>query len=222
MAMRFVRLLAFVAAALCFIPFAHADGSPVNMVFTGVNGANDGVYYVSPYTGTMNGQTVVLFCDDIKNDVYIGETWTANVTNLGTALSSLNGFSSTRYGGVSTSPVFANGGVAYQEAAWLTSQFASHPNDFVSLQYALWDIMNPGSEPTSYGNVAWWLNQAAGNYSSINAKDFSVVTNTGKLALTGQVQEFIVHTPEPGSLALLLCGLFALAAFRIHRSRVIA
>jgi hypothetical protein len=220
--MRFVRLLAFAVAALALVPFAHADGSPVNMVFTGVNGANDGVYYVSPYTGTVNGQTVVLFCDDIKNDVYFGETWTANVTNLGTALSTSNGFANTRYGGVAGSPVFSSAAVAYQEAAWLTTQFATHQNDLVSLQYALWDIMNPGSEPTSYGDVSYWLNQAAGNYSTVNATEFSVFTNTGKLALTGQVQEFIVHTPEPGSLALLLCGILALGAFTFVRSRVTA
>ena len=217
--MRFVRLLAFAVAAVVLVPFAHADGSPVNMVFTDVNGANDGVYYVSPYTGTANGQAVVLFCDDIKNEVYIGEKWTANVTNLGTALSTTNGFANTRYGGVSGSPVFSTAAVAYQEAAWLTMQFASHPSDLVSLQYALWDIMNPESEPTGYGNVSYWLGQAAGNYSGINAGDFSIYTNTGTLCLTGQVQEFIVRTPEPGSLALLLCGILALAAFTSARSR---
>lgn len=220
--MRLVRLLAFAVAALALVPFAHADGSPVNMVFTGVNGANDGVYYVSPYTGTANGQTVVLFCDDIKNDVYIGEKWTANVTNLGTALSTTGGFGNTRYGGVAGSPVFSNAGIAYQEAAWLTTQFASHPNDLVSLQYALWDIMNPGSEPTSYGDVSTWLSQAAADYSTINPGDFSIYTNNGQLALTGQVQEFIVRTPEPGSLALLLCGILALVAFTFVRSRVAA
>jgi hypothetical protein len=114
--------------------------------------------------------------------------------------------------------VFANAGVAYEEAAWLTTQFASHPKDFVSLQYALWDIMNPGSEPTGYGDVSYWLGQAATNYSSINAADFSVYTNTGNLALSGQVQEFIVHTPEPGSLALLVCGIVALLAFSFRRA----
>ena len=71
----------------------------------------------------------MLFCNDIKNEVYIGEKWTANVTNLGT---------------------------------------------------------------------------------------------TGTLALTGQVQEFIVPTPEPGSLALLISGILALAAFAFTRSRVTA
>ncbi len=217
--MKLARLLTL---ALLVAPFAYADGTPVNMVFTGVNGANDGSYYVSPYTGTMNGQSVVLFCDDLKNEVYIGETWSANVTNLSTALSTANGFANTRYGGVTSSAVFSTASTAYQEAAWLTTQFASHPGDYISLQYALWDLMNPGSEPTSYGNVSYWLGQAAGNYSTINPGDFSIVTNVGPLALTGQVQEFIVKTPEPGTLMLLVCGAFALAVFTLLRARVTA
>ena len=215
--MKLARLLTL---ALFLAPFAHADGSSVNMVFTGVNGANDGTYYVSPYYGTMNGQTVVLFCDDIRNEVWVGETWTANVTNLETALTTSNGFANTRYGGVSGSAVFSNAGVAYEEAAWLTTQFASHPGDLVNLQYALWDIMNPGTYSNS--DVSWWLNQAALDYSSINPNNFEIDTNTGPLSLTGQVQEFIVQTPEPGTLALLLCGALALAAFSLLRARATA
>jgi hypothetical protein len=60
--------------------------APVTMVFQNVNGTNDGQYYVSPYTGTMNGQMVTLFCDDVLNEVNFGQTWQANVTNLGTAI----------------------------------------------------------------------------------------------------------------------------------------
>ena len=71
------KVLGFLVVALLLVPFAYADGTPVNMVFTGVNGAN----------GT-------------------------NVTNLGNALNT-NNFSNTRYGGVSTSSVFANPTVAY-------------------------------------------------------------------------------------------------------------
>jgi hypothetical protein len=226
--MRLARLLGLLAVALLFVPYAYADG-PVSMTFTGVNGANDGSYYVSPYYGVMsNGtssQSVVLFCDDFNNEVYFGETWKANVTNLGTALST-NDFSNTRYGGVPSSPVYSNAGVAYEEAAYLVSQFASHPNDLVSLQYALWDIMNPGliSSNIGYGDVSTWLGQAQtyNNYSSINPYNYEIVTNVGPLCLTGQVQEFIVDAPEPGSLALLLCGLLALGALTISRARLAA
>ncbi|HYA61687.1 MAG TPA: PEP-CTERM sorting domain-containing protein, partial [Candidatus Sulfotelmatobacter sp.] len=211
------------------VPCAYADGT-VSMEFTGVNGAHDNQYYVSPYYGTMNGSPVVLFCDDINNEVSLWETWTANVTNLGTAIST-NNFSNTRYGGLSGSPVFSpsdyaqvqgSAAKAYEQVAWLTTQFANNPGDYVSLQYAIWDIMNPGSEPTTYGDVQTWLNDAAADYQNIDPYHFEIVTNVGPLCLKGQVQEFIVQTPEPSTLALLLCGLLAFVAFTIARARLAA
>jgi PEP-CTERM motif len=212
--MKLSRVLLAVIAGLLFLPAAHADGTPVNMVFTGVNGVSDGHYYVSPYNGTMDGQAVTLFCDDILNEVNFGQTWTANVTNLASGV-----FVNTRYGNASIAPTTAaNAAMLYAEAAWLTTQFGSHTSDYVSLQYALWDLMNPGSEPTSYGNVQYWLNQAAANYGSIDLSNFSVVTNTGPVTLTGQVQEFIVRTPEPSTWVMLLFGLGML--FLISRRKL--
>ena len=90
-----LKLLGFLVVFFLLVPLAHADGLPVNMVFTGVNGANDGQYSVSPYSGTMNGTAVVLFCDDILNHISMWQTWTAKVTNLATAINSHN-FSNTR------------------------------------------------------------------------------------------------------------------------------
>jgi PEP-CTERM motif-containing protein len=194
-------------------PLAHADGT-TTMLFSGVNGANDGIYYVSPYTGVMNvgssnAQPVALFCDDINNEVYVGEIWQANVTNVATG-----NFSDTRYGNGSVNPNL--GGTSpqtlYQEGAWIVSQFASHPGDYVSLQYALWDLMTPNAEPTSYANadgikVSQWLSLAAADYAQINPANFSIVTNVGPLAYSGQVQEFIVSTPEPAAVVLMLAGM---------------
>ncbi len=216
--MRLSRLLGILAAVIMFVPLAKADSS-VNMVFNGVNGVNDGQYYVSPYYGTMNGNSVVLFCDDIINDVTINQKWQASVTNLGAAISTSN-FSNTRYGGVSTSAVFSNPTMAYEEAAWLVTQFASNPGDLVNLQYALWDIMNPGARGNGNSDVQNWLLLASENYSSINPYNFEIVTNCGPLTLTGQVQEFIVQTPEPGTLAMLLCGLLVLAVRLLHRGQL--
>lgn len=220
------RILGLVAVVLLLAPFAFADGgSAVQVEFTGVNGANDGQYYVSPYYGVINpgtssAQNVVLFCDDINNEVTFGQTWTANITNLGTALNTTNGFANTRYGSVVGSAVLSNPGVAYEEAAWLVSQFATHTNDLVNLQYALWDIMNPGTYSNS--DVNSWLSLAAADYSSINPYGFEIITNVGPLSLTGQVQEFIVQTPEPSTLALMLCGALALALVAITRARLAA
>jgi hypothetical protein len=215
----------WILAALFFItPLAHADGT-TTMQFTGVNGANNGIYYVSPYTGTMNygtssEQPVVLFCDDINNEVSMGQVWTANVTSLAAAASS-GDFNSTRYGnplvntGLGANPYGSSATMLYEEAAWLVTQFGSHPGDYVSLQYALWKLMSPtngsagslgfmGSEGISVGQ---WLAMAASGYKNIDLANFQIVTNAGPLGYTSQVQEFIVRTPEPATILLLLVGI---------------
>ena len=216
--MKFARLLGLFVVGMMLVPFAYADG-PVTMVFQGVNGANDGQYYVSPYYGTLNGQTVTLFCDDILNEVNFGQTWQANVTNLAAAVNA-NDFSQTRYGSVAGSAVLGNPALAYEEAAWLTTQFASNPGDLVNLQYALWDIMNPGARGNGNLDVQNWLLLAGLNYGTINLNNFEIVTNVGPLTLTGQVQEFIVPTPEPGTLALLICGMLAVCVHLMRRGQL--
>ena len=216
--MKFARLLGLFVVGMMLVPFAYADG-PVTMVFQGVNGANDGQYYVSPYYGTLNGQKVVLFCDDILNEVHFGQTWQANVTNLATAVNT-NNFSQTRYGSVVGSAVLGNPAMAYEEAAWLTMQFGSNPGDLVNLQYALWDIMNPGVRGNGNADVQNWLLMASQNYGSVNLNNFEIVTNVGPLTLCGQVQEFIVPTPEPGTLALLVCGMLALCIRLMRRGQL--
>jgi hypothetical protein len=58
-------------------------------------------------------------CDDINNDVSIGQVWTANVTNLASG-----NLSNTRYGS-STNPNYSNPTAAlmlYEQGAWLVSQ----------------------------------------------------------------------------------------------------
>src|SRR6266576_6960059 len=214
--MKSLRAMWVLAALTIMTPLAQAD-STTKMESTGVNGSNNGVYYVSPYTGIMNygtssAQTVVLFCDDINNEVFMNQVWNANVTSMASG-----NFSNTRYGNGSVNPNLGsmNPQTLYEEAAWLVTQFASHPGDYVSLQYALWDLMTPGAEPTNFFNadgttVAQWLALAAANYGQINPANFVIITNSGTLAYTGQVQEFIVQTPEPATTVLLLIGVVSM------------
>ena len=208
--MKLSRVFWVLAAVMIVTPPAQAD-STTTMKLTGVNGVNNGVYYVSPYFGIMNygtpsAQTVVLFCDDINNESSLNQIWNANVTSLASG-----NFLNTRYGNgsVNTNLHGMNPQTLYEEAAWLVTQFASHPGDYVSLQYALWDLMTPGAEPTST-TVAQWLALAAANYGQINPANFVIITNTGTLAYTGQVQEFIVQTPEPTTAVLLLMGIVSM------------
>jgi hypothetical protein len=202
------------------VPTALADGTPVTMTFSGVNGINDGAYYVSPYTGNMssNGQSsfVTLFCDDFNNEVTWNQVWQANVTQL-----SSGDLSNTRYGNApdvallqGTNPYYATYTPAqlYAQAAWLTTQFnqflQSNPGQVIALQYAIWDLFDPNA-PTNSAAQAWIL-CAEQNFGSVNLNNFEVITNVAPLALTGQEQEFIVTTPEPETFALLGAGLLSL------------
>jgi hypothetical protein len=223
--MKLSRTMWLLGLLLVLTPLAHADGT-TTMQFTDVNGANDGYYFVSPYSGvinygTSNAQTVGLFCDDINNDVSFGQVWTANVTNLASG-----DLSNTRYGS-STNPLYSNPAAAlmlYEQGAWLVSQFGSHTSDYVSLQYALWDLMSPGAESTNYAGtdgikVSQWLTWAAANYGQINPANFEIITNVGPLSYKGQVQEFIVQTPEPATVVLLLMGIGAMFLLVLKRQR---
>jgi len=211
-------------------PAALADGTPVTMTFTGVNGINDGHYYVSPYQGliTSNGQNslVTLFCDDFNNEVTWNQTWQANITPL-----SSSDLSNTRYGNAAdvallklSDPYYNTYSAAqlYAQAAWLATQFnqylSTDPSQVIALQYAIWDLFDPNA-PTNAAAQAWILS-AEQNYGSVNLNNFELVTNVGPLSLTGQVQEFIVPTPEPGTFALLGVALLGLVFFARRKSKI--
>jgi hypothetical protein len=211
-------------------PSALADGTQVSMTFVGVNGINDGAYYVSPYQGMMtsNGQNslVTLFCDDFNNVVTWNQNWQANITQL-----SSSDLTNTRYGNPSDvallivqNPYYSTYTAAqlYAQAAWLTMQFnqflSNNPAQIIALQYAIWDLFDPNA-PTNAGSQAWILS-AEQNYGSVDLSNFEIVTNVGPLALTGQVQEFIIPTPEPGTFALLGIALLGLIFMARRKSKL--
>jgi hypothetical protein len=185
-----------------------ALADPVDVTFTGTNGAAEFGYYVGPYYGTIDGDPVTLYCVDFINEVYQGETWEANLTPLDGG-----DLSNTRFGGAVGLP---NALTLYEEAAWLTTQYASNPNDYGDIQATIWQLFDPDAPSPSSD---YWAQLAAQNYQSVDLAAFDVVTNVAPVEATGQVQEFLIDpapVPEPSSL-LLLASLVALSAWLMRR-----
>ncbi len=150
-----------------------------------------------------------MFCDDINNEVYVGEIWQANVTNVATG-----NLSNTRYGngsvnlnlGGSTSPQPIT---KRQRGSYLNLRHTQATMSVCNTPCGIDDAKrrahklrqrqwNPGISMVVLGSA---------DYAQINPANFSIVTNVGPLAYSGQVQEFIVSTPEPTAVVLMLAGM---------------
>jgi len=217
------RILVLVAAAavLAFAPSSKADSV---MTLTGAGNNPAFNVYVGPYTASINGVSTPVICDDFSDESFLGESWNASVTNLASVASG--------------APSFNSGTGNYSEAAWLTLQLLSAPNnsEATAIQYAIWDMFDPSgvssylagfsggtsflSDSSNVDGVQYWLNVASG--SSLNGSelaDFSIYTPTSCISgqcLTGSglPQQFIVYTPEPSAILMLLMGLAALLWFK--------
>ena len=214
---------ALLLTALLLTTLLPLMASPIEATFVGVNGAEAFGYYVGPYYGMLEQQSVVLDCVDFANDVYFGQQWAVNLSSIDTQAD----LASTRYGNL------ANALQLYQEAAWLTEQYALNPaSAYGDIQATIWQLFDQYAPAPS---TTYWFNQAQANYASGNYNNFFVVTNAGPVNQTGQVQEFLtvlnpsmsiypqsltepvnssgtVATPEPGLMAALGLGLICLGA----------
>lgn len=188
--------------------------------------------YIGPYTGDITSGNptipgITLYCVDFANEVNFGQSWTANVTNLGPATTDAD-MGNTRLG-------TAAGSVdRYRQSAFLASLFSSW-SDYTSLTYgggtayanqrgvysgiaaAIWSIMTNGFPSTTLGvnNPALAAAMAdpfvqlamSTDLSTRNFSNWSVLTDT---RLPGGTQEFVVQTtsvtPEPETYALLFTG----------------
>jgi len=155
------------------------EASPIEATFVGVNGAQGFGYYVGPYYGRLEQQSVVLDCVDFANEVSFGQQWAANLSHINTPGDLVN----TRFG------IRADALQLYQEAAWLTEQYALNlVPSYADIQATIWQLFDQFAPAPSTG---YWLSQAQANYASGNYTNFFVVTNVGPVNPTGQVQEFL-------------------------------
>lgn len=160
---------------------------------------------------------VRLYCNDYANNAVIGSTWSVNLTRL-TEHADLT---LTRYARLPDALE------RYQMAAWLTTQYASHPADVLEIQRSIWTAFDHSAPAPS---TTRWTSAARHHAQTMNSTDFFVVTNLAPVLPTGQTQEFLMRVPsslvvaeptvpEPGTLGLMSASLVGFITYRHRRHR---
>lgn len=177
---------------VCSCQFASASYT-ASFAFTNIAGpgysntiygySNDAsTAYLGPYTGTLNGATVGLYCDDWHDSVDTNTKFTATVSYV-SDLTNATALSAVRFGASAGS--VANGTKLYQEIAWLLtqeSQVASKTaaanqtgTQWDAIQEAVWELTGTGTPLNSHAsstsgtavntsnvlNAYMWANAAA-------------------------------------------------------------
>jgi hypothetical protein len=197
--------------------------SPVPVQFTGgyttTWGNNSGDYGAGIYSGLVNGpnQTGII-CDDFNDEIYSGETWSANAFQVSTLNSS--NISEVLFGGDHGSG-YANIGVTgYAEVATLVNMmFNGSSYSQSDISSAIWDITDGGSlqglDSTALGLVgaveeAFGGNAGAAQTYLNSLTNLWILTPIPGTQWTGypQTQEMWIDVPEGGAalLYLLLAG----------------
>ena len=194
--------------------------------------------YIDPYHGTLNGQSVLLFCIDpnhLDNTSSNGYPVTISQNGVGNStlqeLNILNAGVLPTTGSLSSAAVaagFTTASQLYGGLAWLSEELQQSTTPLTQQEYqaAIWQladytntfsVVNP---PSGFSNsvVATFEDQAKTN--SLTS-GFEVVTDSNEVANGKNAgQEYLVLTPEPSSVLLSLSGFFGVLVFRRRRSIV--
>ena len=96
-----------------------------------------------------------IFCDNLErignhcSTLVDSEEALARFDGSGQINATSGNFDNTRYGnplvnsGLGSNPYASSAAMLYEKAVWLVTRFGSHSGDYVSLQYALWNLMSP-------------------------------------------------------------------------------
>ena len=226
------KLVFLSVAVILFSSVPLALGQNTNMSF---NGGYQGINWTYGgetvgtgfYDGSINGVAVGLgqpggpgmICDDFGDNIFSGETWTANAINA-SSLTSNSNLTQTLFG---TSIGF----VAYQEVAYLAYQmFTTSPGAPTQAAYseAIWALTGSGVDPGKLTGLALTLynNVTAGGETLTGSQLASLWIYTPNPRGPNQAQEMwgTVAVPEGGSTVgyLFLAGLCCFGAM-FARSR---
>jgi hypothetical protein len=181
-----------------------------------------GNVYVGPYNIMVNGRQEMVICDDAMDEVYSGETWRAVTSTIAGGLSHVkwNGVNITVRVDGNSSAESLNRLQEYEAIQYLAKLIManlSHPTTVGEIQWAIWDLTDPGlinqtngNEP--WGNVSPYLSNIDGYIQAGINNDGGSSSQSVIYTPTGREQEYVQITPEPASLTLLGTGLLAVVA----------
>jgi hypothetical protein len=210
-----MRKFLLLAVILLGVVSAYAD--PVTFDFIGWSGGNwqNGYpYYVSE---GVNDQMLPVMCDDYAHGGDPGQTWQANITDLGTEDVSL-----TRFGHNADDLGLAE----YRQAGWILLQTLTTPmGEWKDMNEAVWHIFDSAA-PIDSGGETWLALSRAEERLGFPGVDFGRVYIITPLDQYNpdptSIQEFLYigadssssrspgAAPEPGTLVLLGTGSLAL------------
>lgn len=243
--------LGVLLAGLLLIPgMALADtlivGGPItgttltisDSALTGLNaGWSSGVTaYIDPYHGTLDGQSVTLFCVDpnhLDNSNPSGYPVTISANGIGNntlqQLNLSNAGVAPGSGSLSSAAVAAGFGTAaqlYGGLAWLSSQLVNSSSALAQQEYqaAIWQLGDYTSTfsvvnaPAGYSSSQVTLFEQEAKTNALTS-GFEIVTDSNEVANGKNAgQEYLVLTPEPSSVLLSLSGFAGLLLFRRRKA----
>jgi hypothetical protein len=184
------------------------SAAPVTIVFQAFQAPGWQAGY--PYFGDVNGVSgVAIMCDDWAHGGFPGQTWQANLTDLGTINAGNIGSSLLRFNQL------PNALTLYQEAGWLLLQTNGASLKSTNINLAVWYTFDKNA-PVTPGSQFWLTaaqNEANRGFPGVDFHSVAIYTPLNQYDPTlDNPQEFLRIVPEPGTLLLLAGGIAGLVA----------